>query len=108
MLNQGLFGKLQRHALNLAMSHSRGPPHQAFLLKKMPRGWLKDVNEDVNDNEDVKIEPPADPPGPDQPTINQHTSSSAIDRNEDILKISPDIEIDIADDEPTIEPTMRF
>jgi len=56
----------------------------------------------------VSVLPPADPPGPEQPTITQPTSSYAIDRNEDILEMSPDIEIDIADDEPIIELTMRF
>jgi len=62
----------------------------------------------ASDDEDENVQPPADPPGPEQPTIDQPTPSYAIDRNEDILEMSPDIEIDIADDEPIIELTMYF
>jgi len=54
------------------------------------------------------IQPPTDSTTPEQSTIDQPTPYYAIDRNEDILEMSPDIEIDIDDDEPIIELTMHF
>jgi len=67
-----------------------------------------DENWYASDDKDRNTQPPADSPVPELPTTDQPTPSYAIDHNNDILEMSPDIEIDIASDEPIIELTMRF
>jgi len=62
----------------------------------------------ASDDEDENTQPPVKPPALEQSTTDQPTPSYAIDRNKDLLEMSPDIEIDIADDEPIIELTMHF
>jgi len=60
----------------------------------------------ASDDEEVNTQLSTNSPVLELPTTDQPTPSYAIDHNDDILEISPDIEIDIADAELTSELTM--
>jgi len=65
-------------------------------------------NSYASDDKETITQPSTNPPGPELTTPDQPTPSYAIDHADDIFEMSPDIEIDIASDEPILELTMRF
>jgi len=54
------------------------------------------------------ITQPSINPGPELTSPDQPTLSYAIDHADDIFEMSPDIDLDLASDEPILELTMHF
>jgi len=67
-----------------------------------------DENWYASDYEETITQPSTNPTRPEITTTDQPILSYVIDHAEDIFEMSPDIEIDIASDEPIVELTMRL
>jgi len=67
-----------------------------------------DENWYASDDEETITQLSTNPRGPEITTPDQPTPSYAINRADNIFEMSPDIEIDISSDEPTLELTIRF